>query len=368
MLRKLLVFIHRWAGLTLGLFAVVLAVSGAGLALRPLLDGVVNPAEFTTTNCTAPLTLEQQAAAARAFHPRGQVALVEIAPDRPMLVRFGNGDQAFIDRCSGAVLSTQGRFEGIFGRLDQLHRLGYWPNGPFLKLIKGSTALGLGLISVVGGVYLWWPRRRLGWRRAFTVERSLKGRAFALNLHWTTGLYTALILLVITTTGSVIAFDWAKQGLYLLTASRPPAMKFASSVPEEGAAPLPLDTAWQRLVGVMPNPAEITVHYPRERGAPIEIYAVARDAPHGDARSFLALDAAGGTVLSWQPYEDLSDGRKLYYWLLAIHTGKAGGWPVDLLLFLGAIGVPVMAYTGIESWLRRARRKRAPAAKLQAAE
>src|ERR1700743_2166227 len=128
MLRKYLVLLHRWAGLSIGLLAVVLAVTGAGLALRPLLDGVVNPAEFTTTTCIAPLTLEQQASAARAAHPKGQVALVEIAPDRPMLVRFGNGDQVFIDRCSGAVLGTQGRFEGIFGRLDQLHRLGYWPN------------------------------------------------------------------------------------------------------------------------------------------------------------------------------------------------------------------------------------------------
>jgi vanillate O-demethylase ferredoxin subunit len=362
--RKLLILVHRWTGLTIGLLSAVLAVTGAGLAVRPLLDGIVYRPLLVASSCAAPLPIDAQVAAARAAHPEGEIAYTRIQPGSgtSTMVRFAGNESIFVDPCTGTVLGTQNRYEGIFGRLEQLHRLAYWTNGLPNKFVKGSAALVLGLASVAGGLVLWWPRRRNGWRRALTVDPALRGRAFALNLHWTTGIYTSLVVFVIAMTGVPLAFDWAKQGLYAVTGSRPPDTKFTSAPPPEGQGGLlPMETAWQVLRTAVPDPVSVVFRYPHKPGEAIEIFAIDRTAPHGEARSYLFLDATSGKVLSFQPYAGLSAGRKLYYWMLAIHTGRAGGWPVDLVLFVGMLGVPVMAYTGVESYLRSRRRRRVAA-------
>jgi uncharacterized iron-regulated membrane protein len=364
--RKTVTVTHRWAGLTIGLFSVLLAVTGAGLALAPSLEPVLyRSIAVARATCPAPLPIDGQVAAARAAHPGGRVILAKIAPGTggSTEVRFSDGESAFVDPCTAAILGQQTRWAGMFGRLEQLHRLLYWKDTAPNKLAKGVACLALALLSVVGGLYLWWPRLRGGWKRALALNPRLRGRAFTLNLHMVTGVYTGLVVFVVAMTGVPLAFDWAKQSLYIITASSPPVTRFASKAPAENAPYIPLETAWQELRQRMPAPVEAAFLYPKKPGDPMMVFALGPDAPHGEARSYLYLDAYDGRVLSFQPYATLSAGRKLQYWALAIHTGRAGGLPVEVILFLGMLGVPVMAYTGVESYLRRRSRRRAETAR-----
>ena len=57
--------------------------------------------------------------------------------------------------------------------------------------------------------------------------------------------------------------------------------------------------------------------------------------------------------MRFEPYATSSVGNRIYRWLGSLHTGNVGGLPVQLLLFAGILGVPVLAYTGIRSYLRR---------------
>ncbi|MGC1304497.1 MAG: PepSY-associated TM helix domain-containing protein [Caulobacteraceae bacterium] len=354
-MRRLFAFIHRWTGLTFGLFAVVLAVTGAGLSLRPMLEPVIYRHMVTAPACAAPLPLDQLVASARKAHGKGKLSYVRIAPGEggSTMVRFADNDDVFLDPCSGAILGQQNRWEGLFGRLEQLHKLTYWKDGFPNKLIKGVTALVLAFISVAGGLYLWWPRRRAAWKRAVVLDTRMPGRPFTLSLHQVTGLYTGLIVFVVAVTGAPLAFDWAKQMLYPLTASAPPPSKFESEPPPgKHPKPIPFETARQAMLKFTPDPESMVIHSPRKTEA-MEVYAVARGTPHGEARNYLYLDAYSGRVLAFQPYRTLSAGRKLYYWMVAIHTGKAGGPVGDLILFVGMLGVVVMGYTGVESYLRK---------------
>jgi vanillate O-demethylase ferredoxin subunit len=43
--------------------------------------------------------------------------------------------------------------------------------------------------------------------------------------------------------------------------------------------------------------------------------------------------------------------------VLALHTGHFGGVPVQVLMLLGMVGVPIMGYTGIESFVRKTFRR-----------
>jgi vanillate O-demethylase ferredoxin subunit len=121
-----------------------------------------------------------------------------------------------------------------------------------------------------------------------------------------------------------------------------------------------LSAAWTRIALACPDPREALIHLPQKPRDPIEIFIIAADAPHANARTYLFLDAHDGHVLSFTPYAAMGRGSKIYYWMLSVHTGEVGGVFGQAILFLGAAGALVLGYTGIRTWLRRRSKKKAP--------
>jgi uncharacterized iron-regulated membrane protein len=103
---------------------------------------------------------------------------------------------------------------------------------------------------------------------------------------------------------------------------------------------------------VSPGSIEALIAIPKQAIGAVEIDLLERGSPHAEARTLLYLDAGSGAVLSFRPYASSSFGSKVMAWGLAIHKGEAGGVPQALLL-MGALGVPVLVYTGTSSYLRR---------------
>jgi vanillate O-demethylase ferredoxin subunit len=139
--------------------------------------------------------------------------------------------------------------------------------------------------------------------------------------------------------------------LFFAAGSRLPAPKPA--VTATSAAMLPAEIFIERALSTLPNAREITLTYPRNVRDAVEIYAIERGAPHPNARSYVYLNPYTADVLRLEPYAASTAGNRIYRWLGSLHTGKVGGLPVQLLLFAGILGVPVLAYTGIRSTLRR---------------
>jgi vanillate O-demethylase ferredoxin subunit len=100
----------------------------------------------------------------------------------------------------------------------------------------------------------------------------------------------------------------------------------------------------------------LTRHAPTD---PLELFIIAADAPHANARTYLDLDAYSGRILKYTPFREASIGAKMYYFGLSLHTGKIGGIVGDLCLFIGAIGALVLGVTGIQSFGGRLLRRNA---------
>jgi ferredoxin-NADP reductase len=355
-LRSSMLWVHRWTGLTIGLIAVLLAVTGGLLVLRPELEPLVYPHAGTT--CAQSLSMDSIAELAHRARPGIGIDNIQYGSDlrAPRIVRYADDDQLFFDSCSGRTIDRQHRWGGVFGASEWLHRAVVahdWGG----TIIIGTASLVLGLIGVIGGLYLWWPTRRSAWRSAVKFNPKLKGRAFALNLHTTVGLYTSIIVFIAAMTAVPISFGWAEKALYTVTGSSPAKNREAPKSQTKGSCNLEL--AWEEARGLLPKPPRMArLKCPAKQTEPIAIYMIAGDAPHGEARDYAYFDRTTGKLLAWYPYAGLPAGKKLYYSTLAIHEGELGGLPVQLLLLFGMIGVPVMGYTGIDSWLRRRRRKR----------
>ncbi|MDB5442589.1 MAG: hypothetical protein JWP73_965 [Phenylobacterium sp.] len=360
--RRALLPIHRWIALTLGIVVLASAITGAGMAFRKQLDPLVYPRMLQAPACAARLPLDQFVSRARALHPTGKLDYIRLLgrPDAPVILRFADKDTYYFDPCSGAVLGEQNRYAGFFGRIEQLHRFVYVKNGGWLV---GAGALAAALGLVIGGLVVWWPRAPRRLADGFRLNTNLRGRAFELDLHRTLGAYAATLLLVSSLTALPQAFDFVKNGLNTLTGT--PTETTPQSAPPattgHKAAKISMEQAWRMVQALSPHPREALLHLPLKARSPIEIFTIAADAPHANARTYLYLDAYSGRVLRFTPYRRMGLGGKIYFWTLSIHTGEVGGIVGQVLLFLGALSVPVLAYTGVSSYLRRRFARRTPA-------
>ncbi len=346
--RKILRPFHLWAGLTLGLILIVMAVTGALLVWRGPIEKRLDQKMFVVSPGSERLAPDDLIARARAAHPVGEFESVRFYgdPTAPFLAYFSNKDYVHVNPYTGEVLGTRPRYGVSMGWIEGLHK--------FLHLepsvgepITGYTALVFGLI-ILSGVVLWWPATRRALKAGLTINRQLSGRPWNLSLHKAIGAYAAVVLLVTVTTGVPISLDWAKNLLYTLTGS-------VKTVP-----PMPVDPAGKfigfgavarSMATVMPAAQETYIPLPKK--GLITAYSIEADAAHPNARSYLWLDSATAKILQPTPYRQAGTGFRLYYWGMSLHTGVMGGPVVQLFLLLGALAVPVLAYTGTASFLRR---------------
>jgi vanillate O-demethylase ferredoxin subunit len=348
--RKVLLPLHLWGGLTLGLLLVVMAVSGALLVFRKQLEHRLDPALFVVQPGVTRLAPDDLVARARQAHPAAELESIRFYgdPTAPFLVYFSNKDYVHLNPYTGAVLGIRARYGEGFGWIEGLHK--------FLHLepttgepITGYAALVFGLI-ILSGVVLWWPATRRALKAGLTLNPKLTGRPWNLNLHKTLGIYAAVVLLFTTFSGVPISLDWVRDSLYLLTGSKKvPAPVVAAS---QKAAPFAGFTAMtSRVAEVMPAARETYIPLPKK--GVVSAYAIEADAGHPNARSYVWMEPATAEVLKTSPYKRAGTGFRLYYWMMSVHTGMLGGPVVQVILGLAALLVPVLAYTGTASYLRR---------------
>lgn len=362
-MRQKLLQVHRWTGLTLGLLLLYMALTGLALEFREQLAPVVGPTPAKLAGCESPQSLDQQIAAARGVQPDASLRSVVLrGPGEPTRLRLSNGMELSVDPCSAKVIAQQSRWGGLFGRLEQLHRFRFLDDNDVANAIAGSAALVLAVLMVGGGLVLWWPTGQT-LKAAAKLHPRLKGRALHLNLHRVSGLYASVVLLAVTLTALPLAFQWARGVLNVATGSSQPAPLPGSTPSAPAAQAMGLGALWARGQGVFDHPGLVVISSPRKRTDPVEVYAVERGAPHPQALSYAWFDAYSGELLRSESYAASSLGNRIYLTAGAIHGGEYG-LLLQWLQFIGVLAVPVLAWTGVSSYLR-GRRRQAPALQLR---
>jgi ferredoxin-NADP reductase len=114
---------------------------------------------------------------------------------------------------------------------------------------------------------------------------------------------------------------------------------------------------WQQAQAAVPHPQKAQVRFPAATGEPVIFDMVAQSAPHANALSYVHVDPRSGQVLEHVPHAANRLTHKIYLFAAALHYGWIGGVAGQLLLMLGALAVPVLAWTGTASFLRSRRQK-----------
>src|SRR5947207_2226574 len=123
MLRRSLLKLHLWVGLTAGIFLVVIAVSGSALVFENEIDRALNRSTSFVTPGARPLPIETLIARVQAARPQDQVTGVRIAdtPDQAYEFSLRSRQGAMVNPYTGDVLGLRDREQSFARRVHLLH-------------------------------------------------------------------------------------------------------------------------------------------------------------------------------------------------------------------------------------------------------
>jgi uncharacterized iron-regulated membrane protein len=208
-MRKLLIPLHRYLGLVLGLLFSLQGLTGSLLVFDHALDERLNPDLLLTVPTAQPVALAKALAAAESAAPPGAVATLIELPRHSAgvhVIRFRAADgrrvEVTVDPYRGTP--TSARTWGESG-ISWVYRLHYTLlSGQLGKNIVGVSGILLLSISVIG-LYLWWPRRGR-WRSVLKLRVNQGVLPLHYDLHRLLGALATPALVVISFAGICIVF------------------------------------------------------------------------------------------------------------------------------------------------------------------
>ncbi|HET6971248.1 MAG TPA: PepSY-associated TM helix domain-containing protein [Phenylobacterium sp.] len=370
--KPLLIRLHRWVGLAVGLLVILQGVTGAAVAFRHELNRLVHPDALVVTPPARLAPLTAVAAAAKAAFPDRRLARIDtpVQPDDAYLVRLDSksGGMAFaaVDPGSARVLRSGPLAAWPVELLFQLHMS--LLSGDTGERVVGFTGLGV-LFMALTGPFVWWPGRgRI--RNGLAVNLAVDLHRGSRDLHRLGGLLAAPVLALTAGTGVLMAWQpWLAPAVSLVApVAETPAPKAPAG---PCAAPHTLDQAVAAAATRHPAQTVKSVRFPGKGGKVVAVYFRALGTSNARATDHVWVDACSAMVLREKGALSEPAGSQFFNGLLWIHTGQWLGGVGRVLALLAALTLAGLGVTGFLQWAAREARMRrnraARAAKARAA-
>jgi len=206
-LRRALFQVHLWSGIGIGLYVLMISVTGSVLVYANELYVAATPKPIISTASLPRLTDEQLTDAAARAYPGYQVVNLGRArnPDQAVdvsLRRGGQEKQRLFDPRTGNDLgeSVPLRIWLVSKLLDLHDNLLAGPTG---RRINGAGALALlGLAAT--GLVIWWPGIRT-WRGHLRLHRGVGWKRLMWDLHSMIGFWSIGFILLFALSGLYLA-------------------------------------------------------------------------------------------------------------------------------------------------------------------
>ena len=203
---------HFYAGLFVAPFMILLAVTGIIYLFKPQLDPWMYRDLMVVPVAEQRLSADQLMLRTHEAYPEGALSqyLPPVAADRSgqfVVSNAGRELNVFINPYTGQILGEQDAKLNLQAVARALH-------GELMIGTLGDRlvelAAGWGVVLVVSGLYLWWPRGN-GASGILWPRWGSRGRALWRDLHSVVGFWGAGLLLVMLLSGMTWTGLWGKQ-------------------------------------------------------------------------------------------------------------------------------------------------------------
>ncbi|MFT4043738.1 MAG: PepSY-associated TM helix domain-containing protein [Gordonia sp. (in: high G+C Gram-positive bacteria)] len=372
--RPLLIRWHFYAGILIGPFLLLAAITGTLYALIPQLDRAIYHHELTVARVgSAPLPLDAQVSAARRAHPEGSIVSVTPAPrpgDTTRVVLAVDDVPAdrhrtvFIDPYTGVVrgaLTTYGEWLPVRAWFAGLHRDLHL--GVIGRNYSEIAASWLWVVAF-GGLILWigHRRRNRALARLLLPDRGTasSSRRRTMSWHGAVGVWIIIGLIVLSASGLSWS-RWAGANIAELRTAMAWTKPTVSTEVDHSRGATPSGApdiadftrvyATARHAGLV-GPMNISVPVAAPTGIESTWTVSERARGYPSHYDSIAIDPQTLRVTDRVNFADWPLAAKLTAWAISAHMGLFGVANQIILVLLG-IGLITVIVRGYLMWWRR---------------
>lgn len=358
--RRVWLMVHRWLGLTFGLPLVLIGLTGSVLVFDHAIDEWLNPNLLLASGESSSRPLQEIIHAAE--ESRGESALSVTKPrvaNGVWTVWFATGTPdaptftaVHVDPPTGRVTGSRVWGEDLLSWIYRLHfRLLAGTPGAIFVGICGLVMM----VSVISGLWLWWPLWRHSWRAAFAIRA---GSRFNYDLHKSIGIAGALFLPALAFTGVYMEFPELIKPVVTAFSAETTAPRDLASNSGNKTSSITADEAIAIAQKHFPKAKFDHLHPPEGPNGTYEVaFRQAHEVQKTFGRSQVFLDQYSGDVLAVRNPDDFTAADAFLAWQFPLHSGEAFGLAGRWIVFCTGLVPGVLYVTGCLLWWRRRRRR-----------
>ena len=345
-MRPFVFVLHKYLGLFIGLYFIVITVTGALLILleNPIDNFLDYPVVHVNAESKKQPLMKMLQTVERA-HPNNAVRHILKSCERGCTYDFtisrGGDDHidVLVDPYTARIVQTSLWSATPVGFMYSFHA----------NLFAGQTGSRINayvslaaILLVITGLYLWPGWRKLG--NAFTIKWHATVWRLNFDVHKIVGFTCALFFIYIVITGIATVF------INEPVLSHP-------QVTEPRALHPRLDLDMLVSIADRALPGRITmIDPPTTSTAPLRIRKVVPGDPDPYGWSYVSVDQSSGAVIEREDTTKWPLLWRVYTYFYPLHIGSVGGYPLRFLYVMLALAPLVLYLTGFLMWLDRLRR------------
>lgn len=361
-LRKALFQVHLWVGIGIGLYILLIGITGSILVFREEMQHAMESPRLDPSSTQGePADILAVAGRMRAAFPdRTLTSIGNPVADRNTIRAYLRKGETYLavdaHPVTGAILGAANSDTSFLRWLQLLHfNLLAGATG---RIVNGVGAIFL-LVLCLSGMIIWWPGIR-NWKRGLTVDFSKKWKRLNWDLHSAAGFWTMSVLAMWAVTGAY--FAWPTEYRTFINWFSP--VSLAKVAPpdskQKGKFPPPdLRALLAEAQAKTPGGTLLSLSLPVNDRGHIRIF-IAREKPAAyESADYHYFDPfTGKHVAVWRNGLSKTAGDVIVSWIGPLHFGTfAGHGParmgVKIVWVILGLAPPLLMITGFLMYWNR---------------
>ncbi|MFN9432353.1 MAG: PepSY-associated TM helix domain-containing protein [Acidobacteriota bacterium] len=353
--RKALFQIHLWLGVLLGLYFVVVALTGSIIVYKKEIERSQIPHLTRVEPLAQRQSFSEIVAKVKAAYPHATLSNVYLywqAGDTfsfRMQSKSEGRIQVYVDPYRNRILGEDRYQDKFLQWAYDLHvNLLLGDLGEYLN---GWGGFGLALVSV-SGLVIWWPGRRW-WRQGFRYESRARWKRQNYDLHKLTGFVSSFTLVLLALTGAYWSFPQTYEDLLAFFTASPVKIPTPRVNPVAASHQASLDLVLENAIKAIPGGTPTLF---RPAAKPNEVHSLHHILP-GDWRTqgdnVVYIHPATAEVVRVTLHQQLPLGARLQRDIYGLHFGTFWGHPSRLVWVFTGITPAILFVTGLLMWWNR---------------
>jgi uncharacterized iron-regulated membrane protein len=354
-------YLHRYVGILVGIFAVIIGITGSLLIFRQELDGLLHRSLwYVQPNTAKPVSVQSMIDTVKAAYPDHKLAWIEeVFTGRSFDFWMNDANdktlRVFVDQYTGQIIGSYK--DAFFDRVLELH---YTLLAGDVGTVIMGIAAGLLFLLCVTGLVLW-P----GWRKlatGFSIKWNAKRQRLNFDLHKVFGIIMVGFIAMTAFTGFCWNFsDQTDPILHAVTGVPMEEHKEPESTIVAGQSALDVKSVYDPFIAqvdqILPGGKISSFGLPTEEKGTFSVYKrLPTDSDRFYGSNIFYFDQYSGKLLK-QDVESKKPVPTLGRWFLdsfdEVHYGTFWGIPSRIFYIFVGLAIPGLFVTGMVMYLSK---------------